>query len=180
MSRACTITSSTIFSVMALPIWTAPPETVSLWPVSSIELKVAPWIPSRPVRPPIGDDQVARQDRLLRFAPRQKADRSAKDQRIGQVTRVNGQGAVHGGNAHAIAVVAHPGDDSLEHPFGVQRPRREADSGSDPAVPRRKRRYCRSAWPRAPCPGRRGLPRPDPCWHRHRGRSPRDDCGSLP
>jgi len=37
---------------MAFPICTAPPETVSLWLVSSAELKVAPWIPSRPVRPP--------------------------------------------------------------------------------------------------------------------------------
>ena len=36
----------TIFSVIALPICTAPPESDSLWPVSSAELKVAPWIPS--------------------------------------------------------------------------------------------------------------------------------------
>ena len=39
--------------MIALPICTAPPEIASLWPVSSAELKVAPWIPSRPVRPPM-------------------------------------------------------------------------------------------------------------------------------
>ena len=49
---AASSTSSNIFSVIALPICTAPPETVSLWLVSSAELKVAPWMPSRPVRPP--------------------------------------------------------------------------------------------------------------------------------
>ena len=38
--------------MMALPICTAPPETVSLWLVNSAELNVAPWMPSRPVRPP--------------------------------------------------------------------------------------------------------------------------------
>ena len=36
------ITSSTIFSVIALPICTAPPERLSLWWVSSAELNVAP------------------------------------------------------------------------------------------------------------------------------------------
>jgi len=46
-------TSRTIFSVIALPICTAPPESVSLSLVSSAELNVAPWIPSRPVRPPM-------------------------------------------------------------------------------------------------------------------------------
>ena len=40
------------FSSMALPICTAPEETVSDSSVSSMEEKVAPWMPSRPVRPP--------------------------------------------------------------------------------------------------------------------------------
>ena len=52
-SRATRTTSSSIFSVIALPICTAPPESVSLSLVNSAELKVAPWIPSRPVRPPM-------------------------------------------------------------------------------------------------------------------------------
>ena len=41
-SRACSTTSSTIFSVIALPICTAPPESESLSLVSSAELNVAP------------------------------------------------------------------------------------------------------------------------------------------
>ena len=52
-SRAWMTTSRTTFSVIALPICTAPPETCSLSAESPSELKVAPWIPSRPVRPPI-------------------------------------------------------------------------------------------------------------------------------
>ena len=51
-SRATSCTSSTFFSVIGLPIWTAPLESISLSSVSSPEEKVAPWIPSRPVRPP--------------------------------------------------------------------------------------------------------------------------------
>ena len=51
-SRAASTTSSIIFSVIALPICTAPPDSVSLSLVSSAELNVAPWMPSRPVRPP--------------------------------------------------------------------------------------------------------------------------------
>ena len=52
-SRACISTSRTFFSSMALPICTAPPLRVSDWSVSSSDEKVAPWMPSRPVRPPI-------------------------------------------------------------------------------------------------------------------------------
>ena len=51
-SRACTRVSSIFFSVMALPICTAPLNSVSwAWVISPLE-KVAPWMPSRPVRPP--------------------------------------------------------------------------------------------------------------------------------
>src|SRR5436190_15368287 len=51
-SRAARITSISIFSVIALPICTAPPERDSLSCVSSADENVAPWIPSRPVLPP--------------------------------------------------------------------------------------------------------------------------------
>jgi hypothetical protein len=44
--------SMSFFSSMALPICTAPELTVSLSSCSSWLEKVAPWIPSRPVRPP--------------------------------------------------------------------------------------------------------------------------------
>ena len=45
--------SSIFFSVMALPICTAWLNSV-LWPCSTSALeKVAPWMPSRPVRPPM-------------------------------------------------------------------------------------------------------------------------------
>ena len=122
---AWTITSSTIFSVIALPIWTAPPETSSLCAVNSAELNVAPWMPSRPGPPADGHDPVAGLDRLGRHPPRQDADRAAEDERVGQVSRVDRQGAVDRGDAHAVAVVAHPGDDALEHPPGVQDPGRD-------------------------------------------------------
>jgi len=51
-SRATRMASSTIFSVIGLPICTAPPEVTPVSSVSSMEEKVAPWMPSRPVRPP--------------------------------------------------------------------------------------------------------------------------------
>ena len=51
-SRARRIASSMRFSSMALPIWTACANSSAWVSVSSAELNVAPWIPSRPVRPP--------------------------------------------------------------------------------------------------------------------------------
>ena len=77
--------------MIALPIWTAPPENASLSPVSSAELKVAPWMPSRPVRPPIATMRSPGLDLLFAQAPRQDADGPAEDERIGQVTRIDGQ-----------------------------------------------------------------------------------------
>jgi hypothetical protein len=69
---------------MALPICTAPPETVSLSLVSSAELNVAPWMPSRPVRPPMATIQSPA--RLLsRLVARHQPDVAAVDQRVAQV-----------------------------------------------------------------------------------------------
>ena len=51
-SRACRITSATFFSVIALPICTAWLNSSACVSVSSALLNVAPWMPSRPVRPP--------------------------------------------------------------------------------------------------------------------------------
>ncbi len=51
-SRARRIASSTRFSSIALPICTAWANSSACVSVSSAEEKVAPWIPSRPVRPP--------------------------------------------------------------------------------------------------------------------------------
>ena len=66
------------------------------------------------------DDPVAGLDALLRHAARHHADRPAEDQRVGQVARVDGQGAVDGGNPHPVAVVADAGDDPLEHALGMK------------------------------------------------------------
>jgi hypothetical protein len=44
---------------MALPIWTAPLDAVSDSSWSSTDENVAPWMPSRPVRPPTTDREVA-------------------------------------------------------------------------------------------------------------------------
>ena len=77
-------------------------------------------MPSRPVRPPIATIRSPGYDSLLRLAARQDAHGPAEDQGVGQVARVDGQGAVDRGNAHAIAVVADAGDDPLEHPLGVK------------------------------------------------------------
>src|SRR4051812_12565027 len=51
-SRAWSSTSSTFFSVIGSPICTALPTSTAVVCVSSADEKVAPWIPSRPVRPP--------------------------------------------------------------------------------------------------------------------------------
>jgi hypothetical protein len=80
--------------VIAFPIWTAPPESSSLWLVSSAELNVAPWIPSRPVRPP--------------------------DQGVAQVSRVEVDRPVDRRDAHPVAVVAHPGDHAFHDAAGME------------------------------------------------------------
>ena len=51
-SRAWMTTSISFFSVMGSPICTALPASWAVVWVSSIDEKVAPWMPSRPVRPP--------------------------------------------------------------------------------------------------------------------------------
>ena len=66
------------------------------------------------------DDPVAGLDLLRRHAAREHADGAAEDQRVGEVAGVDGQGAVDRGDAHPVAVVAHAGDDALEHALGVE------------------------------------------------------------
>jgi len=51
-SAARSTASITLRSVIGSPICTAPELSFSLSVCSSSELKVAPWMPSRPVRPP--------------------------------------------------------------------------------------------------------------------------------
>ena len=106
--------------MIALPIWTAPPET---------RLALAGQL-GRAERGPVdavaagpaadGDDPVARLDLLERHAPRHHAHGAAEDQRVGQVAGVDDQGPVDGGDAHPVAVVAHAGDDPLEHALGME------------------------------------------------------------
>ena len=98
---------------MALPICTAPPETFSDSAVSSTEEKVAPWMPSRPVRPPTATIRSPGLRLLVAAVHRDQADGAAEDQRIAQVALVEADGAVDRRDAHAVAVVAHAGDDAL-------------------------------------------------------------------
>ena len=111
---------SCVFSVMALPICTAPEETVSDSSVSSPEENVAPWMPSRPVRPPTTRIIVAGLRGLAALVARDQADVAAVDQRVAEVALVEEHRAVDGGDAHAVAVVAHAGDHALHHAPRVQ------------------------------------------------------------
>ena len=111
--------------MIALPICTAPPEIDSLSLVSSTELNVAPWMPSRPVRPPMATIRSPGSTDFARHPAGDHADGPAKDQGIGQVGRMADQRAVDGRDAHPIAVVADPGDDPLEDSFRVQHAARQ-------------------------------------------------------
>ena len=67
-----------------------------------------------------GDDPVAGLDMLPGHASGQDADGPAEDQRIGQVAGIHREGPVHRRDPHAVAVVAHAGDDPLQHAFRVK------------------------------------------------------------
>ena len=86
-SRAWRTTSRTIFSVIALPICTAPPgEGFALaGQLGRAERGAVDAVAAGPAAD--GDDPVAGLDVLLRHAPGDHADGAAEDQRIGQVTR---------------------------------------------------------------------------------------------
>ena len=72
-----------------------------------------------------GDDQIAVARLLVAAIDRDQADRAAVNQRIAQVALIEADGAVDGGNAHAVAVIAHAGDDALHHLERVQHARRQ-------------------------------------------------------
>ena len=83
-------------------------------------------MPSRPVRPPSGDDQIAVAAAALWTAiDRDQADGAAVDQRIAQVALVEADRAIDRGDAHAVAVIAHAGDDAFQHLEGMQHARRQ-------------------------------------------------------
>ncbi len=84
----------------------------SRWSVRR-ELNVAPWMPSRPVRPPTATIRSPGCGCFERLVARDQPDVAAVDQRIAQVARVEVDRAVDGGDAHPVAVVAHAGDDAL-------------------------------------------------------------------
>ena len=86
-------------------------------------------MPSRPVRPPTATIEVARLRRLAALVDRNQPDVAAVDQRIAQVARIEIDGPVDRGDAHAVAVVAHAGDDALHHALGDAARR----AASDPA-----------------------------------------------
>ncbi len=75
-----------------------------------------------PVRPPIATIRSPASTCFEAIPRGQDADRPAEDQRIGQVRRVDSEGAVDGRDAHAVAVVAYARDHPLEHTLRVQDP----------------------------------------------------------
>ena len=156
-SRASSITSISPFSVIASPICTALPVVSAVSCVSSAEEKVAPWMPSRPVRPPSATTRspacAARGCRPIGQQP----DAAAEDQRVAQVALVVEDRAVDRRDAQLVAVVAdprhHPAGNPLrmQHPVGQlrvgivlrakaehvgvgDRPRRHADDVADHAA----------------------------------------------
>jgi len=70
--------------------------------------------------PPHHHDKITRDHTLLALVARDKTDIAAVDQRIAEVAFVEIDRSVRGRNAHAVAVIAHPGNDALHHPFGMK------------------------------------------------------------
>ena len=60
-----------------------------------------------------GHDEIAGVRLLVAAVNRNQADGAAEDERVGQVALVEADGAVDGGDAHAVAVIAHAGDHAL-------------------------------------------------------------------
>ena len=115
--------------MIALPIWTAPPESSSLSSVSSADEKVAPWIPSRPVRPPTVTTRSPGRAALVGQSDGDRGHVAAEDQWIAQVTVVEADGPVDGGDAHPVAVVTNTRDDSSHHATRMQHTRRQFFDG---------------------------------------------------
>ena len=67
-----------------------------------------------------GHDEIADSHLLRFFADGDHGDISAIDERIAQIAFVEKEGAIDRGNAHAVAVVADPRDDSAGHDARVQ------------------------------------------------------------
>ena len=116
--------------MIALPICTAPPESVSLWLVNSAELNVAPWMPSRPVRPPRATIMSPGCGSLNDLSRGISPTLPQIHQRIAEIARVEVDRAVDGGNAHPVAVIAHAGDHALaSRAADAARPRAISSAG---------------------------------------------------
>ena len=70
-------------------------------------------------------DQVAGPHLLSRLVDRDQADGAAIDERIAEIARIEANRAVDGRNAHAVAVIAHAGDDALHDLPRMQHARRQ-------------------------------------------------------
>ncbi len=75
------------------------------------------------------NDQIARLRLFERFVAGEQADVAAIDQRVAQVALVEIDGAVHGGDAHAVAVIAHALDDAPHHAPRMEDSRRQRVGG---------------------------------------------------
>ncbi len=65
------------------------------------------------------DNRVANFRFLLDLVSRDDADAPGEDQRVADVLVVEVDGAVDRRDAHAVPVIAHPGDNLLEDALGV-------------------------------------------------------------
>ena len=66
------------------------------------------------------NDELARMCFLGDLFARDQADRAGVDERISDVARIELHGAVYGRNPHAVAVIAHSGNDAGHDAFGRQ------------------------------------------------------------
>src|SRR5437879_3745703 len=75
--------------------------------------------------PAYRDDKVARLRLLAAAVYRNQPHRAAEDERVAEITLVEADGAIDGGDAHAVAVVAHSGHDAFQDLNRVQHARRQ-------------------------------------------------------
>src|SRR5205823_837444 len=76
-----------------------------------------------------GNDGVARLGGFLAAIDGDEAHGATENERVGEVTVVEADGAIDSGNAHAVAVVAHPGDDAVHDFLRMQHAGRQSLGG---------------------------------------------------
>ena len=169
------MTSATIFSVIALPICTAPPEMFRFLgqfdrrerrPVNSVASSASAD----------GDDLIAGPDVFVTLVDRDHRHVAAVDQRIAEVSIVETDGTVDRRDPHAVAVVANSDDHAVHHRLWMQHARwqrivrsiRPSETEDVGAADRFE--------PPGPYPVDHGSRHRVPCSLRRKVRWPTDDC----